>query len=134
MLLFTLLVTAIISLLTGSVYYFAKLERVQVFEKRLKSRATYNMQLYAALGDSAFRFLRRMDTASGAGTDASRSIAILKDDGKVLYRFDMPEDPPLEASNELLEDTRHVGEKYFTLGNLEAVAIHRVAAKRDFIM
>ena len=65
MLLFTLLVTAIISLLTGSVYYFAKLERVQVFEKRLKARATYNTQLYALMGDSGITLLRRIDSASG---------------------------------------------------------------------
>src|ERR1700759_3647945 len=106
MLLFTLLVTAIISLLTGSVYYFAKLERVQVFKRRLKSRALYNMQLYSVMGDSAFRFLRRMDTASTVGTVASRSIGIYSDDGKPLYRFDMPGAPPLRVTNELLQETR----------------------------
>ena len=45
MLLFTLLVTAIISLLTWSVFYFARLERVRVFNRRLKARASYNTQL-----------------------------------------------------------------------------------------
>lgn len=134
MLLFTLLVTAIISLLTWSVYYFAKLERVQAFEKRLKSRATYNMQLYAVMGDSAFTFLRRMDTASAAGTVPSRSIAIFSDNGKVLYRFDMPGAPLLNISPELLEETRRSGEKYFKMGPLEVVAVHRQTNKRDFIM
>ena len=68
MLLFTLLVTGIISLLTGSVYYFARLERVQVFNKRLKARANYNTQLYSLMGDSALHLLGRMDTAPAAST------------------------------------------------------------------
>ena len=134
MLLFTLLVTAIISLLTGSVYYFARLERVQVFEKRLKARATYNMQLYSELGDSAFRFLRRMDTVSSAGMVASRSIAIYTDDGKALYRFDIPGTRELTLSPEQLKDVKRLGEIYFTFGNLEVVAVHRETNKRDFIM
>ncbi|HXB96066.1 MAG TPA: histidine kinase dimerization/phospho-acceptor domain-containing protein, partial [Puia sp.] len=134
MLLFTLLVTAIISLLTGSVYYFAKLERKQVYEKRLRSRATYNMQLYSVMGDSAFRLLRRMDTASMVGTVASRSIGIYTDDGKVLYLFNMPGAPLLNVSETLLKETRAKGETYFSLGNLEAVALHREAGKRDFIV
>ena len=134
MLLFTLLVTAIISLLTGSVFYFAKLERKQVYEKRLHSRASYNMQLYSLMGDSAFSLLRRMDTASIVGTVSSRSIGIYTDEGKVLYRFDMPGAPPLTVSQSLLQETKIKGDIYFTLGNLEAVALHREAGKRDFIV
>jgi two-component system sensor histidine kinase ArlS len=134
MLLFTLLVTAIISLLTGSVFYFAKLERKQVYEKRLRSRATYNMQLYSVMGDTAYSLLRRMDTASLVGTVPSRSIGIYTDDGKVLYSFNMPGAPPLSVSQSLLQETKAKGEFYFSLGNLEAVALHREAGKRDFIV
>src|ERR1700689_1649561 len=101
MLLFTLLVTAIISVLTYSVYYFARLERKQVFDKRLKSRANYNTQLYALMGDSALAILRRMDTSSTVGLLPSRSIGIYSDDGKVLYQFDMPGSHPLSISPEL---------------------------------
>ena len=134
MLLFTLLVTAIIALLTSSVFYFAKLERKQVYEKRLRSRASYNMQLYAVMGDSAFGLLRRMDTASIVGLVSSRSIRIYTDNGRVLYRFDMPGAPPLTVSQSILLEASSKGETYFRLGNLEAVALHREAGKRDFIV
>jgi signal transduction histidine kinase len=134
MLLFTLLVTAIISLLTGSVYYFAKLERKQVFEKRLRSRAVYNMQLYSLMGDSAFGFMHRIDTASTLGTIASRSIGIYTDEGKPLYLFDMPGRRHLSMSPEQLEAVRTKGEIHFALDDLEAVALHRQAGKRDFIV
>src|SRR6202000_1474363 len=125
MLLFTLLVTAIISLLTGSVYYFAKLERVQVFEKRLKSRATYNTQLYAIMGDSGLHLLRRIDSVSLIGATASRSIGMYTDAGQVRYRFDMPGTKPLVVDHQLLKEVIRNGEKAFTIDTRDAVAIHR---------
>jgi len=134
MLLFTLLVTAIISLLTGSVYYFAKLERIQVFEKRLKARATYNTQLYAIMGDSGLNLLRRIDSVSLIGATVSRSIGMYTDDGKVLYHFDMPGAAPLKIGRPLLDEVIVKGEKSFTIDNREAVAVHRNAGKRDFIV
>jgi two-component system sensor histidine kinase ArlS len=134
MLLFTLLVTGIISLLTGSVYYFTKLERVQVFSKRLKARANYNTQLYALMGDSALYLLRRMDTASTVGSLVSRSVGIYSTDGKVLYLFNVPGSPPLQVNDTLLKEVMQNGEKTFTMDNRDAIAIHRVAAKRSFIV
>src|SRR5579859_1382779 len=134
MLLFTLLVTAIISLLTSSVYYFAKLERQQVFEKRLKARATYNTQLYALMGDSGLHLLRRIDSVSLIGATVSRSIGMYTDQGKVLYQFDMPGTPRLAVTAELLSEVQMKGEKAFFMDNREAVAIHRNAGKRDFIV
>ena len=132
MLLFTLLVTAIISLLTWSVYYFSSLERVQVFNKRLRSRATYNSQLYSLMGDSAFNFMRRMDTTGGLLP--SRSVGIYTDDGKVLYKYDMPGSPPLTVTPDLLHEIKEKGEKYFSLDEREAIALHRETKRRDFII
>ena len=132
MLLFTLLVTAIISLLIWAVYYFSSLERVQVFNKRLRSRATYNSQLYTLMGDSAFNFMRRMDTTGGLLP--SRSVGIYTDDGKLLYKFDAPGRLPLTVTPELLHETKEKGEKYFSLDEREAIALHRETRKRDFII
>ena len=136
MLLFTLLVTAIISILTFSIFYFAKLERVKAFDKRLKARANYNMQLYAVLGgDSAIKFMQKMDTTSTAGGALpSRSIAIYSDDGGVVYRFDMPGTRPLTVTNDVLQQVRVMGEKYFTIDNRDAIAIRRVTANKGFVV
>jgi signal transduction histidine kinase len=46
----------------------------------------------------------------------------------------MPGAPPLKISQALLDDTRKSGEKFFTMGPLEIVALHRQTNKRDFIM
>ena len=134
MLLFTLLVTAIISVLTYSVYYFARLERKQVFDKRLKSRANYNTQLYALMGDSALSLLSRMDTASTVGLLPSRSIGIYSEDGKILYKFDMPGSRPLSINQELIQEVKARGEKYFTIDNRDALALRRVTGNKRFIV
>lgn len=134
MLLFTLLVTAIISLLTWSVFYFARLERKQVFNKRLRARAAYNTQLYGIMGDSAFRFLKRMDTSTAGGTPPARSVAIYSDGGEILYRYDMPNTAPLTLSDDIFRDVKTKGEQYFNIDNREAVALYRVTPDRSFVV
>jgi signal transduction histidine kinase len=134
MLLFTLLVTAIISVLTWSVSYFAHLERKQVFDKRLRARANYNTQLYALMGDSAIALLKRMDTTSTVGQLPSRSIAIFSDQGKLLYKYDMRGSLPLLVQPEILQEARDKGEKYFTIDDRDALAVRRTTPTKDFIV
>ncbi len=132
MLLFTLLVTAIISVLTWSVFYFARLERAEVFNKRLRSRASYNAQIYAVMGDSAFNFLRRMDTTGGALP--ARSVGIYTDDGKTLYKYDQPGSPPLTVNADMVREAKEKGEKFFSIDERDAIALHRVSNNKDYII
>src|SRR5450631_3430214 len=134
MLLFTLLVTAIILVLTMTVYYFARLERKEVFDKRLKARANYNSQMYALMGDSALSILHRMDTTSTGGLLPSRSIGVYSDAGAVLYKYDMPGSPPLLMTQSFLEEVKTKGEKYFTIDNREAIALRRNNARKPFVV
>jgi signal transduction histidine kinase len=127
-------VTAIISVLTYSVFYFAKLERKQVFDKRLKARANYNTQLYVLLGDSALSLLSKMDTSSTVGLLPSRSIGIYSDEGKELYKFDMPGSRPLSVNKELIQEVKTRGEQYFTIDNRDALALRRAAGNKHFIV
>jgi two-component system sensor histidine kinase ArlS len=134
MLLFIVLVTAIISILEYSVHYLATIERKEVFDRRLKSRANYNTQLFALMGDSGISIMRKMDTISTVGLLPNRSICIYSDQGKQLYQFDMPGTPPLNISDDIINEVRIKGEKYFTIDNRDAVAIHRLAAHKHFIV
>src|SRR5882724_1018923 len=134
MLLFTLLVTAIILVLTLSVYYFARLERKEVFDKRLRARAGYNSQMYALMGDSALSLLHRMDTVSTGGLLPYRSIAIYSDDGKSLFKYDMPGTEPLLPAENVFQEVKARGEKYFNIDNREAIALRRVTNNKSFIV
>src|SRR5579872_5718441 len=134
MLLFTLLVTGIISLFTGSIYYFARAEREAAFDRRLKARANYNSQLYALMGDSAFYLLHRMDTAAMVGTVGSRSIGIFSETGSVIYLFNMPGTIPLSFSDSFFREVKEKGEKDFKMDNRDAVALDKVTGRRNFIV
>lgn len=134
MLLFTLLVTAIISVLTLSVYYFAKLERKDVFDRRLKSRANYNSQLYAMMGENAVPLLRKMDTSSTAGLLPSRSVGIYSDEGRIFYKFDQPGSPPLTLNPELIREVKAKGEKFFSFDDRDAVAMRKIINNKKFII
>jgi signal transduction histidine kinase len=134
MTLFIVLVTAIISVLDYSVHYLATLERKEIFNKRLKARANYNTQYYAVMGDSGLSILRRMDTTSSVGQLPSRSICIYTDEGNLIYQFDWPGTHPLTASSEILQEARTKGEKYFTIDNRDAIALHRISGNKHFIV
>jgi two-component system sensor histidine kinase ArlS len=134
MLLFTLLVTGIISLLTGSIYYSSRAERIAAFNRRLKARANYNTRLYTDVGDSAFYFIRRNDSASMVGTIGARSIGMYTDDGKVVYLFHMPGTKPLAVSDSLFREVKDKGEVDFTIDGRDAIAVHQVTPRRSFIV
>ena len=134
MLLFTLLVTGIISLLTGSIYYSAKAERMAAFDRRLRGRANYNAQLYTLMGDSSHYYMRRNDSVSAMGTTGSRSIGIYTDEGQHIYLFEMPGTKPISVSDTIFQEAKEKGEKYFMMDNRDAVAIHKITAKRSFIV
>jgi len=134
MLLFTLLVTGIISLLTGSIYYSAKAERVKAFSRRLRARANYNIYLYGTMGDSSFYYMHRTDSASMVGALASRSIGIWTEDGKPIYLFELPGTKHLAVSDTLFREVKEKGEKSFTMDNRDAIAVHRVTGRRNFIV
>ena len=121
MLLFTLLVTGIISLLTGSIYYSANAERVAAFDRRLKARANYNTQFYALMGDSAFYLMRRNDSVSAAGIVGSRSIAhLLPKTGSAFIFSKCRGTRPMVVSDTLFQEVREKGEVDFTMGNRDA--------------
>lgn len=137
MLLFTLLVTAIISLLDFSVYYYSKLERKIIFDKRLKARANNAIQLYALLGDSGLSLQRRIDTASTIVVP-SRSVVIYSaggtDRGAEIYRFDVKGSEPLQMRPDILQDAMTAGERYFTLGNRDVIALKSGIGGKNFIV
>jgi signal transduction histidine kinase len=133
MLLFILMVTAIISILDFSVYYFSKLERKVIFNKRLKARANTTTQMYFLLGDSGLSIMRRMDTTS-AIVVPSRSVVIYSITGQEIYRFDVKGSRPLSMRPDILQDAMANGERYFTLGNRDAIAMKREIGGKNFVV
>jgi two-component system sensor histidine kinase ArlS len=86
------------------------------------------------MGDSAFYFMHRTDSASLTGALGSRSIGIYTEDGKPVYLFELPGTKPLAVSDTLFREVLEKGEKDFTMDSRDAVCVRRVTPRRNFIV
>jgi two-component system, OmpR family, sensor histidine kinase ArlS len=107
--LFTLLVTAILLLLSFSIYYFTSLERLETFKKRLKGRANNNAQLYTYFGDSSTAMLRRIDSGS-TNTLVDKSVIIFNYLNQPVYEFNAQGVQTPDVPVAMLEKARLNGE------------------------
>ena len=133
-LIFTLLVTGIISLMAVSIYYFSTLERRTVFNTRLKSRANYSAELYSLFGDSSSVVLDRVDSVSASGFLPERNIMIFSPYGKMLYQFEGPDNGPLVVSDVIFKKTAVNGEVYFKIDKRDAIALKHRGGNIEFIV
>jgi len=132
-LLFTLLVAIILLVLTVIVYYLSAVERTDVFNKRLKSRASNNAQIFAYFGDSSIGMLRRIDAGS-LGLLPQKSVIIAEISGRILYEYHSPDAQQLQLDKVLLNDINASEEKLFSIGNRDAIALSYKDALRNFII
>jgi two-component system sensor histidine kinase ArlS len=132
-LLFTLLVTAILLLLSVFVYYFTKLERNAVFKTRLESRAMNNGQIFAYYRDSSASILRRIDGSSLAFMP-QKSVGIYDYSGKPLYQFNATNADSLIVDPAILEEAREKNVVFFGLGKRDAIAMRHEDPGHHFIV
>ncbi len=132
-LLFTLLVAIILLVLTVFVYYLSSTERTDVFNKRLRSRASNNSQIFDYFGDSSVNMLKRIDAGS-LNLLPQKSVVILDTTGTILYHYQSPEADSLRINRALLNDIHNAGEKSFSIGKREAIAMYYSVAGRSFII
>ena len=114
-LLFALLVTAILVLVSVIVYYFTQADREDAFRKRLRSRANYNAQIYSLLSDSNYTILDRINR-NATILLPKKSINIFSTEGKLLYEFLASDAEAIKISPSLIQETRNMNiwsETYF---------------------
>jgi signal transduction histidine kinase len=134
-LLFTLLVTAILLILIIFVYYFTSEERKDIFRKRLKGRASNNIQVFDYFGDSSIHILKRID--AGALVVLPRKTVIIYDTfGKMLYHFQSENEQGLTLpfDSSLFSDVRISGEEYFSTGQRDGIALLHKGKEKNFII
>ncbi len=130
--LFTLLVTAILLLLSLSIFYFSKLERRENFKARLTGRANINTQLYSIVGDTNLAALGRFDSASV--TIPQKSVTIFNRHNIPIYQFNAGGSDTIRASPEILNEARIQQRFFFNEDEKEAVAYHFVDGQRDVVI
>lgn len=123
--LFTLLVTAILLILSISVHYFTSIQRSDAFKKRLKGRANNDGQLFSYFGDSdsTRAILNRIDSAS-AFTLYQKSVAIFNYLDQPVYTFNVKHIDSILPGKEILKEARLKHEVYFTRHKRDVLAFH----------
>jgi signal transduction histidine kinase len=131
--LFTLLVATILLVLTVLVYYLSAVERRDVFNKRLRSRASNNAQIFDYFGDSSVNMLRRIDVGALAILP-QKSVVIMDTLGHSLYRYDAQDAVPIHPDHETLNTIKVSGEKIFSLGKRDAIGLYYATSGRAFFI
>lgn len=136
-LLFTVLVIAILLILNLFVYYSTATERKENFRKRLKGRASNNVQIFDYFGDSSVNMLRRIDAGSLVALP-QKTVMIYDTTGRVLYNYNA--DSALKLNVDITQIREIIqsesGEDYFMADNREAFLLHHRArdAEKNFII
>lgn len=121
--LFSLLVTAILLVVSLSVYYFSSLERREIFRKRLLSRANNNAQIVAYVNDTSRVFLDRINTSS-LELLPQKTVEIYKLNGELIYSYHNGDFPRSANVNEIIQSAVSNGEFFFQNRSREALAVH----------
>ncbi|HRE50907.1 MAG TPA: ATP-binding protein [Flavitalea sp.] len=132
-LLFTALVTAILLVVSFSVYYFNSLERKDMFKKRLKSRANNNAQIFTYFLDSNRTVLNRINTSSLESLP-HKSVGIYNVRGIPLYEYNADDAQPLHFSRDHIQQVIHEGESFFVIDEREVYAVHYTEERNPIIV
>ena len=132
-LLFTVLVTVILLMVSLSVYFFSVKEREDAFERRLKNRALSTARVYAGISDSNFSVLRRMDAAAVASL-YDKSIAVTGLNNTYDYQFSDKPGDSLYLSEEVIERTKIDREYFYDYNDKKVLAVHHADSTANFIV
>jgi len=127
-LLFTLLVTGILSLTSFSIYYFSERGREESFKIRLKGGATNRAKLFTVFGSN----LRSVDSSSGA-IIASRFVLIFDHNKRPVYQFYGGNAKPVAINGDILNDVKQKGEIYFKVGEYAIAGISYTDAQNSLV-
>jgi two-component system sensor histidine kinase ArlS len=122
-LLFSLLVTAILLVVSLSVYYFTFRVRQDIFKKRLYTRATNNAQIFSYVNDSNHVFIDRTNM-SAQELIPDKSVEIYDLNGDLYYRYQTDPADSTGVTREVIQSAIANGEYYYHVGNREALAVN----------
>lgn len=122
-LLFTLLVTGILSLISYSVYYFTDLSRKEIFQLRLQAGASNRANLYSILGENTISIMQKIDSSSMSSIP-KRAIVIYDGNDQPIYSFYGSGVRPLVITSQLLSAIKAKKNIFYSSGDLNVSAIY----------
>lgn len=119
--LFTLLVTAILLVVSLSVYYFASFERKALFFKRLKGRANNNAQIFPYTSDTDRAILNRINEGT-MELLPRKTVEIYNLQGRMLYNYRTKEGG-IGISPRVITETITNGEYFYRKDKREVLSV-----------
>jgi len=132
-LLFSLLVTAILLVVSMIVYYFTFLVRQDIFMKRLNSRANNNAQVFKYVKSTDHEFLDRINTSS-MEVLPDKSIGIYSFSGEPYYIYLKDTAQSFNVTDDVIRLTLLNGQYFYKMGRREALAVKYTDAGENFIV
>lgn len=132
-LLFALLVTIILAMVSVSVYFFSVSERSSAFKNRLRNRAFSTAKVYDGITDTNYSILRRVD-ATAVSSLYNKSITVADNYDQYRYCYTDSMGDSLLLTKEIIDLAKINKEHYFNFKNKKAVAIHHIDDESNFIV
>ncbi len=132
-LLFSLLVTAILLVVSITVYYFTFLVREDIFKKRLHSRANNNAQVFSYVHNKDRAFLDRINTSS-LEVLPEKSVEIYDGSGNLYYQFDTKPGDSTGLTKDIISKAVFSGQYFYDVDRREALAVNYVDSGDHFIV
>lgn len=121
--LFAMLVTIILGIVCGGIYYFSYKARIKAIEMRLINRAVTTARLLAQKETFDQKLVQRIDSLTTIALK-NKSVQAYDHNNREIYNYsDIPGDT-LTIDTDILDDARSTGSSFFTAGNKEAIAYY----------
>ncbi|HEX2606868.1 MAG TPA: HAMP domain-containing sensor histidine kinase [Flavisolibacter sp.] len=131
--LFTLLVMILLGLVCVSVYYFSYSARREAIKSRLTNRSITTGRLLAQKEIFDRDLVRQIDSLTTLSLKDKVVQAYNDRNQRIYYYSDDPNDA-LTISAGMLDETRHKGFSYFTVGGREAAAYYYATRNASFVV
>jgi signal transduction histidine kinase len=131
--LFTLVVMALLSLLSFVIYYFSALERENAFRTRLAGRANNVVQLFMLFGDSSTMVLKRLDSMN-ATLLPNKRIIIFDHNNQPVYQNQTGVMPPFKTDKDFLASIRMDTDRYTHSRKIDIYSRYYPQAKKGLLI
>lgn len=128
-----MLVTAILLIVSITVYYFTFLIRQDIFMKRLHSRANNNASVFSYVSSSDRDFLDQINKSS-MELLPEKSVEIFDSKGKMYYRFTTNPGDSTGVTPNVINGALTNGQYFYGVGHREAIAVNYVDSGSTFMV
>ncbi len=132
-LIYSLLVTAMLLFLCITIYFLSESNRQNDFRKRLRNRALTTMSLLIKVPEMNKNLLRRIDELTLIALQ-QRSTIVYDQDGNIFYQYTQENSNAFLLNEDIKEKVNKNGEYYFSIKNIEAVALLYFAKDNTYLV